>query len=215
LRFAGIRNSKRRVLRLTSERLQVPGRVGRPHGPKAHDGTIRTERVDQMWGIDLTSTVTGEGQASIFVAVDHCSAECIGIRAAHRATRVEAPEPIRHGVRARFGASAKAVAVGLELRHDHGSQFVADDFQRELAFLGITPSPAFVREPEGHGCAERFIRTLKEKTCSGSAASTASSSCASAPRLQGHLQPDLDGPAPQLPDAGPVLADQLGLPQAA
>ena len=41
-------------------------------------------------------------------------------------------------------------------------QFVADDFQRELAFLGIEPSPAFVREPDGNGCAERFIRTLKE-----------------------------------------------------
>ena len=34
--------------------------------------------------------------------------------------------------------------------------------QRELAFLGIASSPAFVREPEGNGCAERFIRTLKE-----------------------------------------------------
>ena len=28
--------------------------------------------------------------------------------------------------------------------------------------MGITSSPAFVREPEGNGCAERFIRTLKE-----------------------------------------------------
>jgi putative transposase len=163
LRFAGIRTSKRRVLRLTSEHgLQAPGRVGRPHRPKAHDGTIRTERVDQMWGSDLTSTMTGEGQASIFVAVDHCSVECIGIHAAHRATRFEALEPIRQGVRTCFGTFAEGVAVGLELRHDHGSQFVADDFQREIAFLGITPSPAFVREPEGNGCAERFIRTLKE-----------------------------------------------------
>jgi transposase InsO family protein len=25
-----------------------------------------------------------------------------------------------------------------------------------------SPSPAFVRAPEGNGCAERFIRTLKE-----------------------------------------------------
>ena len=63
LRFAGIRTSKRRVLRLTREHgLQAPGRVGRPHGPKAHDGTIRTERVDEMWGTDLTSTLTGEGR---------------------------------------------------------------------------------------------------------------------------------------------------------
>jgi putative transposase len=35
-------------------------------------------------------------------------------------------------------------------------------FQHELAFLGIASSPAFVRAPEGNGCAERFIRTLKE-----------------------------------------------------
>jgi transposase InsO family protein len=163
LRFAGIRTSKRRVLRLTGEYgLQAPGRTGRPHGPKAHDGTIRTERVDLMWGSDLTSTMTGEGQASIFVAVDHCSAECIGIHATRRATRFEALEPIRQGVRTCFGAFAEGVATGLALRHDHGSQFVADDFQRELAFLGIAPSPAFVREPEGNGCAERFLRTLKE-----------------------------------------------------
>ncbi len=163
LRFAGIRTSRRRVLRLTRKHgLQAPGRVGRPHGPKAHDGTIRTERVDLMWGTDLTSTLTGEGQASIFVAVDHCSAECIGIHAARRATRFEALEPIRQGVRACVGAFAEGVASALKLRHDHGSQFVADDYQRELAFLGIASSPAFVREPEGNGCVERFIRTLKE-----------------------------------------------------
>ena len=163
LRFAGIRTSKRRVLRLTREHgLQAPGRVGRPHGPKAHDGTIRTERVDEMWGTDLTSTLTGEGQASIFVTVDHCSTECLGIHAARRATRFEALEPLRQGVRACFGAFAEGIANGLTLRHDHGSQFVADDYQCELEFLGIASSPAFVREPEGNGCVERFIRTLKE-----------------------------------------------------
>jgi len=61
-----------------------------------------------------------------------------------------------------FGAFGKAVAAGTRLRHDHGSQFVADDFQRELDFLGLESSPAFVREPEGQGCVERFIRVLKE-----------------------------------------------------
>ncbi len=163
LRFAGIRTSKRRVLRLMREHdLLAPGRVGRPHGPKAHDGTIKTERVDEMWATDLTSTLTSEGQASIFVTVDHASTECLGIHAARRATRFEAPEPLRQGVRACFGAFGQDIASGLKLRHDHGSQFVADDYQRELAFLGIASSPAFVREPEGNGCVERFVRTLKE-----------------------------------------------------
>ena len=75
---------------------------------------------------------------------------------------IEALEPLRQGVRACFGAFAQGIASGLKLRHDHDSQFVADDFQGELAFLGIASSPAFVREPEGNGCVERFIRTLKE-----------------------------------------------------
>jgi transposase InsO family protein len=163
LRFAGIRTSKCRVLRLMREHdLLAPSRVGRRHGPKAHDGTIRTERVDEMWGTDLTSTLTGEGLASIFVTVDHASTECLGIHAARRATRFEALEPLRQGVRAAFGGFAAGIAHGLKIRHDHGSQFLADDYQTELAFLGIESSPAFVREPEGNGCVERFIRTLKE-----------------------------------------------------
>ena len=98
----------------------------------------------------------------MFVAIDHCSADCVGIHAALRATRFEALKPIRQGVRRCFGGFAKDIAAGLAVRHDHGSQYVSHDFQREIAFLGIESSPAFVRAPEGNGCAERFIRTLKE-----------------------------------------------------
>jgi putative transposase len=52
--------------------------------------------------------------------------------------------------------------MGLAIRHDHGSAYMSDDFQQELIFLGMASSPSFVREPEGNGVAERFIRTLKE-----------------------------------------------------
>ena len=149
LRFAGIRTSKRRVLRLMrAHDLLAPGRVGRPHGPKAHDGTIRTERVDEMWATDLTSTLTGEGQASIFITVDHASTECLGIHAARRATRFEALEPLRQSVRACFALHPDTEgepALGPPLR-DH---------------RGPAPGP---------------------------------------PRVQGHLQPDLDRRAPRLPD---------------
>jgi transposase InsO family protein len=163
LRFAGVRTSRRRVLRLMREHgLLAHQRTGPARGPRSHDGTITTERVDEMWGTDLTSVMTGEGRAHVFIAVDHCSAECVGVHAARRATRFEALEPIRQGVRERFGGFARDIAAGLMLRHDHGSQYVSDAFQREIAFLGIASSPAFVRAPEGNGCAERFIRTLKE-----------------------------------------------------
>ena len=163
LRFKGIRTSRRRVLRLMREHhLLAHQRPGRAHGPKAHDGTIVAETVDSMWGTDLTSVMTGEGQAAVFVAVDHCSAECIGLHAARSANRFEALEPLRQGVREHFDGFAKNIAGGLRVRHDHGSQYVSHDFQTEIRFLGIESSPAFVREPEGNGCAERFIRVLKE-----------------------------------------------------
>jgi transposase InsO family protein len=55
------------------------------------------------------------------------------------------------------------VARGLALRHDHGPQYLSRDFRSEIAYLGITSSPAYVGEPEGNGIAERFIRTLKEQ----------------------------------------------------
>jgi transposase InsO family protein len=163
LRHGGIGTSRRRVLRLMrTHGLLAPSRVGSPRGPRNHDGTIIPERVDMMWGTDLTTTITGEGQVAVFVAVDHGSAECVGIHAALEATRFEALEPIRQGVRRHFGGFAKNMASGLAVRHDHGSQYMARVFQKELAFLGIESSPAFVRAPEGNGCAERFIRTLKE-----------------------------------------------------
>src|SRR5215208_435074 len=163
LRHAGVRTSKRRVLRLMGAHgLLAPSRVGSPRGPRAHDGTIVPQTVDTLWGTDLTTTWTGEGQAAVFVAIDHCSADCVGLHAALQANRFEALEPIRQGVRRCFGGFAQGIASGLAVRHDHGSQYMSGDFQKELRFLGIDSSPAFVRAPEGNGCAERFIRTLKE-----------------------------------------------------
>ena len=54
LRGKGIRTSPTRTLRLMREHNWLaPTRVGHPHGPKAHDGTIKTSRVDEMWGTDM------------------------------------------------------------------------------------------------------------------------------------------------------------------
>jgi putative transposase len=117
-----------------------------------------------MWGIDATVGFTvAEGRVTIFAMVDPATAECLGIPVAKRGTRFEALEPVRRAVHEQFGGFAEGIACGVRLRHDHGSQFMSDDFQAQIAFLGIAASPAFVREPEGNGCIERFFRTLKEQ----------------------------------------------------
>lgn len=77
LRAQGIRTSKPRVLRLMRQaNLLAPSRVPRVVGPRVHDGTITTERPNQMWGTDATSTVTRhDGPVTVFVGVDHCTLE--------------------------------------------------------------------------------------------------------------------------------------------
>ena len=71
----------------------------------------------------------------------------------------------------------KGTATELQMRHDHGSNTMPNDFQKEISFLGIKASPSFVREPEDNGVAERFIRPLK-RTCCGSVTSRPSTSFA-------------------------------------
>jgi hypothetical protein len=76
-----------------------------------------------MWGTDATSTVTVEdGIVTVFVAINHCTFEGVGIHAATRATRFEALEPIRQGVRQQFGVFSAGRETGVQVRHDHGSQ---------------------------------------------------------------------------------------------
>jgi putative transposase len=165
LRFADVRTSKERVLRLMREhQLLSPARMPEPARRNPHEGTIVAEAPNQMWGTDATASFTErEGAVTIFAAIDHCSADCVGIHAVKKASRFEALEPLRYGIKQYFGGFSGGIAAGLRLRHDHGSVYMSDDFQSEIRFLGIESSPAFVRQPEGNGCIERFFRTLKEQ----------------------------------------------------
>jgi putative transposase len=165
LRQQGIRTCKDRVLRLLREnQLLSPSRQPQPITGNCHEGTIVTEAPNQTWGTDATATFTdADGQVTVFAAIDHYSADCVGIHVVKKATRFEALEPIRQGVREHFGTFSAGSAAGLRLRHDHGSVYISDDFQTEIKFIGIESSPSFVRQPEGNGCIERFFRTLKEQ----------------------------------------------------
>lgn len=149
LRHAGTRTSKDRVRRLMQRNdLQAAHFPTRRRGNKAHDGRITTDRPNEMWGTDATAVWTRrEGLVTVFLAVDHCTSECIGLHAAAVGTRFEALEVIRQGVREQFGGFSADAAAGLALRHDHGSQFMSRDYQEEIRFLGIRSTPSFVAEP--------------------------------------------------------------------
>lgn len=163
-----LRVSRARVLRLMRENaLLSPHR--RPQGePVVHDGTIVTDRPNDMWGTDgIRIETVDEGWVWIFAAVDHCDAYCVGVHAVKIGNRFAALQPIAQGLHAEFGATGAEAGRGLTLRMDHGTQYTADDFLNQIKFWGIAPSFAFVAEPQTNGVAERFNRTLKEQVIHG------------------------------------------------
>ena len=74
-------------------------------------------------------------------------------------------EPVKMAVKTVFGSLDRDICrdTGLFLRSDHGSQYDSDDFQKELKFLNLSYSPAFVRSPQCNGIIERFHRTINEQ----------------------------------------------------
>jgi len=85
-------------------------------------------------------------------------------------------------------AGRGAARHGLALRHNHGRVCLSGDFQPKIAFLGMTSSPAFVRQPDGNGCLER-----SSARCTSSSLAAAFRHDRRAPsgaaRLQGDVQP--------------------------
>ncbi|HQA12506.1 DDE-type integrase/transposase/recombinase [Zoogloea sp.] len=163
-----IRVSRARVLRLMREnQLLSPHR--RPQGVQAlHEGTITTDRPNEMWGTDgIRIATVDEGWVWVFSAVDHCDAYCVGIHAVKVGNRFAALQPIAQGLQSEFGATGADAGRGLTLRMDNGTQYTADDFLNQVKFWGIAPSFAFVAEPQTNGVAERFNRTLKEQAIHG------------------------------------------------
>ena len=133
-----------------------------------HDRHIITETPNVMWATDATQIVTvQDGKIWLFGVIEHWNAEVLGWNVVKCGNRYAAAEAVGMAVRTAFGRIGAGVARGLALRHDHGSAFLAEHFDRQIRFWGITPSYAFVGEPETNGVIERFFRTLKEQIVHG------------------------------------------------
>lgn len=168
LRIAGVRVSRKRVLRLMREHNLLSPRRVRAGAGASHDGTITTDVPDLMWGTDGTRAMTvDEGMCWIFTAVDHFNCEVVGHHVCKRGDRFAALQPVAQGLMRHFGGVDADTGRGLSLRMDHGTQYVSDHFRNQVRFWGVEASYAFVEQPQGNGVAERFFRTLKEQIIHG------------------------------------------------
>jgi putative transposase len=160
----GVRVSGKRVLRLLRrEGLLAPQRVRGRRKPRPHDGTIIPDGPNLRWGTDATMAWTrADGWVWVFCVVDHYTAEAWA-QVAKVGDRFAALQPVYDAVIDRWGRLDADVARGLQLRHDWGPQYRSAHFLGSIAWLGIADDAAFLGEPETNGCAERWIRTLKEQ----------------------------------------------------
>ncbi len=163
-REAGIATSGKRVLRLMRRAgLLAPQRARRRRTPRPHDGTIIPAGPNQRWGADGTMAYTrADGWVWVFCCVDHYTAEAWAHVSAI-GDRHAALQPVYDAVVERWGALGPDVARGVSLRHDWGPQYRSAHFLGSLRWLGMADDAAFVGEPECNGCAERWIKTLKEQ----------------------------------------------------
>jgi putative transposase len=160
----GVQVGGKRVLRLLrQEGLLAPQRIRGRRKPRPHDGTIIPDRPNARWGTDATMAWTrADGWVWVFCVVDHYTAEAWA-HVAKTGDRFAALQPVYDAVIDRWGRLDADIARGVNLRHDWGSQYRSAHFAGSLAWLGITDDPAFLGEPETNGCAERWIRTLKDQ----------------------------------------------------
>jgi len=164
----GVKVSRKRVLRVMRENnLLSPYR--RPPKPACeHDGEIITHAPDIMWGTDGAKVFTRlEGWGWIFASVEHRNAECMGWHVCKKGDRFAALEPVSMGVMSEYRSMERRAARGLSLRMDHGTQYLSDHFQNQVKAWGMTPSFAFLEQPQTNGVAERFPRTLQEQAIYG------------------------------------------------
>jgi transposase InsO family protein len=85
-----------------------------------------------MWATDATQVATvRDGRVWFFAAAEHWNAEALGWHVSKRGRRHEALQAMSMAVRQQFGHLGKDAARGLALRHDHGSAFMAEDFQNQ------------------------------------------------------------------------------------
>ena len=148
----------------------------------ATDGAkIRTTDDGWVWLFDPFGKLRAEW------LLEHWNGECLGWHVCKTGDRFAAWEPLAQALAGTLGGvpGVPGAARGIELRHDHGSQYLTDFFQSNARFHGFAPSPsahsaslrasagsgpsgfALLGEPQTNGVLERFHRTLKEQIIHG------------------------------------------------
>jgi putative transposase len=155
---------KNRVFRLMKEDNLLNKAPGGSGSSRIHDGKLTTDAPDVMWGTDGKKFFTRrDGWCWFFDVIDHFNSEIIGYNVIKHGDRFESARAVQNAIRSRYGRLEKAIASGLTVRCDLGSQYTAKYFMDTMKFYGVEISHSWARSPECNGIVERFHRTIDEQ----------------------------------------------------
>lgn len=155
---------KNRVFRLMKEDDLLNKAPGGSGSSRIHDGKITTDTPDVMWGTDGKKFFTRQdGWCWLFDVADHFNSEIIGYSVIKHGDRFEATRAVQNAIRARYGCLEKAIAAGLTVRCDLGSQYTSKYFMDTMKFYEVEISHSWARSPECNGIIERFHRTIDDQ----------------------------------------------------
>jgi len=162
----GITVAKERLRRIMSEANLLCHQIKRDCvNTNPHNGSITTNRPNELWGMDVKEFKTKMGKIYFMGVIDHFNSGIMGWHMNTKHKSAQVMQALRNAVQNEFGETFKNVCqnAGLSLRIDHGSEFDSKAFDKELLFLGIRKSSSYIRSPQCNGIIERFHKTLKEQ----------------------------------------------------
>ena len=163
----GIRVARKRVLRLMREHALLSPHRARTRDTRPHDRRIITDAPNIMWATDATQiTTVQDGKVWLFGVIEHWNAETLGWHVANAAiaTPPSRPSAWRFAMSSATSAPAPPAASRCDTTTAARS---SPNISTTRSASGMTPSYAFVGEPETNGVIERFFRTLKEQIVHG------------------------------------------------
>ena len=118
---------------------------------------FQAEQGNRKWVTDITYIRTRKGWLYLAVILDLWSRAVVGWSMSERINRQLVIEALK------MAQGRRRVEAGLLLHSDRGSQYTSDDFQRELARLGIVSSMSRKGNCWDNAVAESFFATLKRE----------------------------------------------------
>lgn len=150
----------RKFKRTTDSRHQLPV------APNLVNQQFQVEQPNQIWCGDITYLWTLEGWLYLAVIIDLYSRKAVGWALSSRLTTPLVLEALR------MAYWRRKPTQGLIHHSDRGSQYAAEDFQRQLKTFGLIPSMSRKGDCYDNAVAESFFHSLKNEQIGDQAYST-------------------------------------------